>query len=107
MAARLRAYIQTMRAGRAFFVGTGITCLLLLPAHLRAQRTHVPCEGVADAQEDSYPPIILHDLRFEGKLTIPAEMIALLIDGSSGRTIKSCFGQSQVPHASLLRSVVF
>jgi outer membrane protein insertion porin family len=57
-----------MRARSAFFVGTGITCLLLLPATVSAQRSHDPC---AAERADSYPPIVLHDLRFDGKFTIP------------------------------------
>ena len=60
-----------MRAGRAFFVGTVITCSLLLPPSVSAQRSHDPCAGLAQVREDSYPPIVLHDLKFDGKLTIP------------------------------------
>jgi outer membrane protein assembly factor BamA len=61
-----------MRAGPAFFVGTGITCLLLLPASANAQHSHDPCaRGGEKEREDTYPPIVLHDLKFEGKLTIP------------------------------------
>ena len=59
-----------MRAGPAFFVATGITCLLLFPASVNAQRSHDPCAGEKE-REDSYPPIVLHDLKFDGKLTIP------------------------------------
>ena len=61
-----------MRAGPAFFVATAITCLLLAPASANAQRSHDPCErGAEKEREDTYPPIILHDLKFDGKLTIP------------------------------------
>jgi outer membrane protein assembly factor BamA len=59
-----------MRAGPAFFVATGITCLLLLPASVNAQRSHDPCAAEKE-REDSYPPLVLHDLKFEGKFTIP------------------------------------
>jgi outer membrane protein insertion porin family len=59
-----------MRDGPAFFVGAGIACLLLLPAPASAQRSHDPCAAEKE-REDSYPPIVLHDLKFEGKLTIP------------------------------------
>jgi hypothetical protein len=59
-----------MRDGPAFFVGAGIACLLLLPAPVSAQRSHDPCAAEKE-REDSYPPIVLHDLKFDGKLTIP------------------------------------
>ena len=72
MAASPRAYIRTMRAGPAFVVAIGITCLLLLPAPIDAQRSHDPCTRETEkGREDAYPPIILHDLKFEGKFTIP------------------------------------
>jgi hypothetical protein len=53
-----------MRDGPAFFVGAGIACLLMLPAHVSAQRSHDPCAAEKE-REDSYPPIVLHDLKFE------------------------------------------
>jgi outer membrane protein assembly factor BamA len=59
-----------MRAGPAFFVRAGITCILLLPAPVSAQRSHDPCAAEKE-REESYPPIVLHDLKFDGKLTIP------------------------------------
>jgi outer membrane protein assembly factor BamA len=58
-----------MRARPAFFVAIGITWLLLLPAPVDSQRSHDPCER--GAEKDIYPPIVLHDLKFDGKLTIP------------------------------------
>jgi outer membrane protein insertion porin family len=59
-----------MRDGPAFFVGAGIACLLLFPAPASAQRSRDPCAAEKE-REDSYPPIVLHDLKFDGKLTIP------------------------------------
>ena len=53
-----------MRDGPAFFVGAGIACLLLLPAHVGAQRSHDSCAGKKE-REDSYQPIVVHDLKFE------------------------------------------
>jgi len=53
-----------MRDGPAFFVGAGIAYLLLLPSHVSAQRSRDPCAAEKE-REDSYPPIVLHDLKFE------------------------------------------
>jgi outer membrane protein assembly factor BamA len=68
-----------MRARLALFIlSAGMNCFSVFAAPTHAQKLHpYRCTAADEEKTDSpdektgYPPIILHDLKFDGKLTIP------------------------------------